>query len=315
MRPLPPHALMERSMDHTESKNGEGLQPSSYPNWTIDVSDIRTIRVSNVSLAVSEREMYEFFSFSGDIRYIEMLRETETTQVAYVTFMDSQGVDRATLLTGSTIAGLSVSITPIENYQLPPNAVSLTSQPNSTMTGSAVKKAEDVVSTMLAKGFSLGKDALNKAKSLDEKHHLTLNASATVASIDRRIGLSEKLSMGTAVVNGKVKEMDELLQVSEMTKSAFAAAEQTASSAGSAIMSNRYVSTGASWVTSALSAVSKAAEDVGVMTKEKVEKAEEEKRETLEKERAAIAYDFTNDSLAGSPAVPVSSVDATNKLV
>ncbi|KAK6122430.1 hypothetical protein DH2020_043821 [Rehmannia glutinosa] len=314
MRPLPPHALMERSMDHTESKNGEGLQPTSSPNWTIDVSDIRTIRVSNVSLAVSEREMYEFFSFSGDIRYIEMLRETETTQVAYVTFMDSQGADRATLLTGSTIAGLSVSITPIENYQLPPNAVSLTS-PNSTMTGSAVKKAEDVVSTMLAKGFSLGKDALNKAKSLDEKHHLTLNASATVASIDRRIGLSEKLSMGTAVVNGKVKEMDELLQVSEMTKSAFAAAEQTASSAGSAIMSNRYVSTGASWVTSALSAVSKAAEDVGVMTKEKVEKAEEEKRETLEKERAAIAYDFTNDSLAGSPAVPVSSVDATNKLV
>ncbi|KAI3453189.1 hypothetical protein Pfo_009852 [Paulownia fortunei] len=303
-----------RPMDHTESRKG-GLQRTSSPNWTIDVSDIRTIKVSNVSLVVSERDIFEFFSFSGDIQYIEMQRETETTQVAYVTFRDSQGADRATLLTGSMIADLSVSITPIENYQLPPNAASLTSEPKSTMTGSAVKKAEDVVSTMLAKGFVLGKDALNKAKSLDERHHLTLNASATVASIDRRIGLSEKLSMGTAVVNEKVKEMDELLQVSEITKSAFAAAEQKASSAGSAIMSNRYVSTGASWVTNALSAVSKAAEDVGVMTKEKVEKAEEEKRETLEKERAAIAYDFTNARLDESPALPVSSADETNKLV
>lgn len=59
-----------------------------------------------------------------------------------------------------------------------------------TVTDSAVKKAEDVVSTMLAKGFILGKDALNKAKFFDERHHLISNASATVASIDSKIGLS-----------------------------------------------------------------------------------------------------------------------------
>ncbi|EYU21109.1 hypothetical protein MIMGU_mgv1a019205mg, partial [Erythranthe guttata] len=137
------------------------------------------------------------------------------------------------------------------------------------------KKTEEVVSKMLAKGFVLGKDALNRAKSFDDKHHLSSNASATVASIDHKIGLSEKLSMGTALVNEKVKEMDELLQLLEITKSAFATAEQKANS----IMSNRYVSTGASWVTSALSAVTKASEDVGIMTKEKVERAEEEKKE------------------------------------
>ncbi|XP_012845975.1 PREDICTED: binding partner of ACD11 1 [Erythranthe guttata] len=296
------------------SRKGESLQPISSPNWTIDVSDvrldngqIRTVKVSNVSLAVSERDIFEFFTFSGEIQYIEMQRETETTQVSYITFSDSQGADTATLLTGSTIAGLSVSITPTANYQLPPNAPSLTS-PKATMTGTAVKKTEEVVSTMLAKGFVLGKDALNRAKSFDDKHHLSSNASATVASIDHRIGLSEKLSMGTAMVNEKVKEMDELLQVSEITKSAFAAAEQKASS----IMSNRYVSTGASWVTSALSAVSKAAEDVGVMTKEKVERAEEEK-----KERGPIigGSDFTNTRRDESPAIVVCSVDESNKIV
>ncbi|KAK4400115.1 Binding partner of ACD11 1 [Sesamum angolense] len=266
---------------------------------------IRTVKVSNVSPAVSERDILEFFTFSGDIRHIEMQRGTETPQVAYVTFRDSHGVDRATLLTGATLAGLSISITPVENYELPPNATSLTSDETPSVVGSAVKKAEDVVSTMLAKGFLLGKGALNRAKSFDEKHQLTSNATATVASIDRRIGFTEKLSMGTAAVNEKVKEMDERLQVSEMTKSALAAAEQRASSAGSAIMNTRIVSAGASWFSSALSVVSKAAEGVSTMTREKVEKVEEERRENLDKERAAIAYNPTNDH----------HVDVTSKLV
>lgn len=84
---------------------------------------IRTIKVNNISLAVSERDIREFFSFSGDIQYVEMRRsvfyqlagtnvickpfkeigvifgrESESTQLAYVTFKDSQGADTAVLL-------------------------------------------------------------------------------------------------------------------------------------------------------------------------------------------------------------------------
>ncbi|KAK0573063.1 hypothetical protein LWI29_002489 [Acer saccharum] len=291
---------------------GLAAVPQSTPNWTINVSDIRTIKVSNISLAASESDIKEFFSFSGDIKYVEMRRESETTQLAYVTFKESQGADTASLLSGATIAGLSVTITPVQDYQLPPEAVS----PNSPLaTGSAVKKAEDVVSTMLAKGFVLGKDAVNKAKAFDEQLHLTSNASATVASIDRKMGLSEKLSIGTSVVNEKLKEMDERFQVSEKTKSAFAVAEQTASSAGNAIMTNRYVLTGATWVSSAFNKVSKAAEDVSVMTKDKVLKAEEEKNEIIHKERTAIINDFAhihldNSSAGDPPLLPIDSTDS-----
>ncbi|KAK1553421.1 hypothetical protein Q3G72_034701 [Acer saccharum] len=291
---------------------GLAAVPQSTPNWTINVSDIRTIKVSNISLAASESDIKEFFSFSGDIKYVEMRRESETTQLAYVTFKESQGADTASLLSGATIAGLSVTITPVQDYQLPPESVS----PNSPLaTGSAVKKAEDVVSTMLAKGFVLGKDAVNKAKAFDEQLHLTSNASATVASIDRKMGLSEKLSIGTSVVNEKLKEMDERFQVSEKTKSAFAVAEQTASSAGNAIMTNRYVLTGATWVSSAFNKVSKAAEDVSVMTKDKVLKAEEEKNEIIHKERTAIINDFAhihldNSSAGDPPLLPIDSTDS-----
>lgn len=143
---------------------------------------------------------------------------------------------------------------------------------------SALTKAEDVVTSMLAKGFVLGKDAVGKAKTFDEKHRLTSTASAKVASFDQKIGLSEKITAGASVVSGRVREVDQKFQVSEKTKTAFAAAEQKVSDAGSAIMKNRYILTGTSWVTGAFSKVAKAAGEVGQKTKEKVENEEEQKR-------------------------------------
>lgn len=143
---------------------------------------------------------------------------------------------------------------------------------------SAIQKAEDIVSSMLAKGFILGKDALNQAKAFDEKHRFTSTATSKVASLDQKIGLSEKITAGTVLVNDKMREVDEKFRVSETTKSAIAAAEQTVSNAGSAIMKNRYVLTGASWVTGAFKRVAKAAGDVGQKTKEKVSAEEEQSR-------------------------------------
>lgn len=135
---------------------------------------------------------------------------------------------------------------------------------------SAVRKAEDVVSSMLAKGFILGKDAISKAKAFDEKHQLYSTATATVASLDQKIGLREKLSAGTTMVNDTLRQMDERFQVSEKTKSAFSAAEQTVTTAGSALMSNRYILTGTAWATGAYNRAAQAATEVSQRTREKV---------------------------------------------
>lgn len=240
---------------------------------------LRTIKVSNVSLGAYEQDIKEFFSFSGDIEYVEVQSDTERTQIAYVTFKDPQGAETAVLLSGATIVDSAVTITLAPDYQLPPaaSAPPLVEE-NKTLGGSesALRKAEDVVSSMLAKGFILGKDAVNKAKSFDDKHQLTSTATAKVVTFDRKLGLSEKISMGTSAVNDKVREVDQKFQVSEKTKSAFAAAEHKVSSAGSTIMKNRYVFTGVSWVSGAFNKVAKAAGEVGQKTKEKVGVAEEE---------------------------------------
>ncbi|PKA55603.1 hypothetical protein AXF42_Ash006805 [Apostasia shenzhenica] len=264
--------------------------------------------------------------------------ESDGSQVAYVTFKDTQGADTAVLLSvrlfsplhvfygrfhiwdslfedlvqmqGATIGDRSVIVTHAENYLLPPEACRPTS---ATLEASTVRRAEDIVSSMLAKGYVLGKDALNSAKAFDERHQLTSNASATVVSIDRRYGLSEKVIMGTAIMNEKLYDVDKRFQVSEMTKSAIAAAEQKVSTVSSTIMSNPYVITGASWISNAFNRVAKAAEDVNVMTREKVVKSEEEKKEIIYRDRKVMVSDFAQfqlDDSFGEPAtVPVATSD------
>lgn len=214
-----------------------------------------TVKVHNVSLQASERVIKEFFSFSGDIVHVEMQSGDERSQFAYITFRDEQEAERAMLLTGATIVDMAVIITPATNYQLPAAVLADLESKNPSGIESALRKAEDVAGSMLAKGFILGKDAVEKAKTFDETHQLTSTASAKVSSIDKSLGLSEKISTGTIVVNEKMKEMDEKYQVAEKTKSALVAAEQTVSTAGSKIMRNRYILTGAAWVTGAYSKV------------------------------------------------------------
>ncbi|CAI0390611.1 unnamed protein product [Linum tenue] len=239
---------------------------------------VSAVKVSNVSLGATEQDIKEFFSFSGEIDCLEMHSDTERSQIAYIRFKDSQGAETAKCLSGATIVDQSVIIELAPDHEFP---VTATANENNNGSGgaessSAIQKAEDVVSSMLAKGFCLGKDAVKKAKAFDDKHQLTSTASSKVASLDQKIGLSGKLSAGTTAVNEKVKEMDEKLKVSESAKAAFTVAEQSVSNAGSAIMKNRYVLTGTAWVTGAFGRVTKVAGEVGQKTKEKVAAEEEE---------------------------------------
>ncbi|XP_013622729.1 PREDICTED: binding partner of ACD11 1-like isoform X1 [Brassica oleracea var. oleracea] len=231
---------------------------------------IRSVKVSNLSSGATEHDIKEFFSFSGEVESIDIQGSNEHS--AYVTFKDPQGAETAVLLSGASIADQSVTIEMAPDYT-PPAAPHAETQSGGVggAAESVVQKAEDVVSSMLAKGFILGKDAVGKAKAFDEKLGFTSTATAGVASVDQKIGLSQKFTAGTSLVNDKIKEVDQSFQVSERTKSAFASAEQTVSSAGTAVMKNRYVLTGVSWAAGAFNRVAKAAGEVSQKTKEKVE--------------------------------------------
>ena len=67
--------------------------------------------------------------------------------------------------------------------------------------------AQDVVKTMLARGYVLSKDALAKARALDESHGLTSSAAAKAADLSNRIGLTERVNVGVGAINAGVGVM------------------------------------------------------------------------------------------------------------
>ncbi|KAJ7565463.1 hypothetical protein O6H91_02G062100 [Diphasiastrum complanatum] len=136
-----------------------------------------------------------------------------------------------------------------------------------------------MITSMLANGYVLGKDAMSKAKAFDEKHRLSATASAKVSAVDRKIGLSQKINAGTTAFGNGMRAVNEKLQVTSRTKSAFNTVGQKASSTGSTLMKNKYVSSSAAWVSSAYKKVAKAANNVSEKTKEKVQKKDEQRRE------------------------------------
>ncbi|RAL39199.1 hypothetical protein DM860_002732 [Cuscuta australis] len=253
----------------------------------------RAVRVGNVSDLATEREIREFFSFSGEIEHIEIQREQDESRTAYVTFKDVRAIEIALLLSGATIVDQIVNISLAENY-VPKSEIqelrivvdddtSIAGNSNSLHTedklGSSsyarangrvyVSKAQDVVSSVLAKGSAIGQDAMTKARAFDEKHRLTATASAKVSYFDQRVGLSEKLTVGISVVNQKVKSVDERLHVSDKTMAALIAAERKLNDTGSAVRSSRYVTAGAAWLNGAFSRVAKAGQTASTKTREK----------------------------------------------
>ncbi|KAL5992150.1 hypothetical protein ACLOJK_013065 [Asimina triloba] len=125
--------------------------------------------------------------------------------------------------------------------------------------GEAVSMAQEVVKMMLSKGYVLGKDALIKAKELDDAHHVSANAAAKVAELSQRIGLTDKISAGM----GAVRSVDERYNVYENTKTAVSATSRTAAAAARAVVNSSYFAAGALWVSDALTKAAKVAADLG----------------------------------------------------
>ncbi|KAI3738453.1 hypothetical protein L2E82_28485 [Cichorium intybus] len=246
----------------------------------------RTVQVGQLSDLASEREIHEFFSFSGEIEHIQICRDSERKKTAFVTFTDPKALEIALLLSGATLVDQVVKITPVENYIPKPEEVSAidsalnmvrqNSFSNAEANGTSPRsgrvyasKAQDVVTSVLAKGSAIGQDAMNKAKAFDQKHKLRANASARVISLDKKVGLTEKFTVGISVVNQKVKSVDQKLQVSDKTMAALMAAERKLNDTGSAVKSSRYVTAGAAWLNGAFGKMSKAGQVAGTKTRNK----------------------------------------------
>ncbi|KAK8638160.1 hypothetical protein V6N13_136600 [Hibiscus sabdariffa] len=136
---------------------------------------VRTVKVSNISSRASEIDIEEFFIFSGEIEYVEMdwfltafvrflsvITANERSQVACITYKDPQGADCSSSFRGDDCRP--------DCYERAGSGVQVACKcfcntgNNSDQEEAGLKKAEDVVRTMLVRGF-----IINKEKAFDEK--------------------------------------------------------------------------------------------------------------------------------------------------
>lgn len=136
--------------------------------------------------------------------------------------------------------------------------------------GEAITMAQEVVKTMVAKGYVLGKDAFVMAKAFDESHNVSSTAAAKVAELSKKIGLTDTINSGMETF----KSVDEKYHVTDITKSAATLTGTTAIvvgtvtgkaavAAGNAVVNSSYFAKGALFVSDMLNRAAKAAADLG----------------------------------------------------
>lgn len=243
-----------------------------------------TAEITSLSPNATEEDVRDFFTYCGVIEHVEINRYGEEVCTAYVTFRDAYALDTAVLLSGATIVDQSVRISRWGSYMddsYPWNGHSYQTQEYGSSTvihadpffsspGEAVTVTQEVVKTMISKGYVLSKDALTKAKAFDDSRGISAAAAAKVAELSHKIGLTDKINTGKEAV----RSVDETYHVSDITKSvayatgtaAVTAATitgRTAKAAATAVVNSSYFANGALWVSGVLNRAAKAAADLG----------------------------------------------------
>ncbi|PIN24499.1 hypothetical protein CDL12_02771 [Handroanthus impetiginosus] len=231
------------------------------------------VEVIGLSPDARWEDVYQFFLNCGNIRNLEITRISSEISIAYVEFEEAYSVKIALFLSGSEIAGQPVIISSSGTFYIDPSPY-LFDFPEaeigsySTATHSdkfvsnpreAVTVVQEVVQTMISKGYVLSKDALSKAKAFDESHQVSSTTAAKVAELSKKIGLTDKIHSGIKVA----KSVDEKYHVCEKTKSAASYTGKTAAAAAKAVVNSSYFAKGALWVSDVLDRASKAAADLG----------------------------------------------------
>ncbi|XP_028096462.1 binding partner of ACD11 1-like isoform X2 [Camellia sinensis] len=236
--------------------NFETMYPGGY-----------TAEVTCLSPRATEKDVYDFFAHCGVVEHVEIIRSGEYSCTAYVTFKDAYALETAVLLSGAKIADQHVCIscwgTYIDESDPWNNPSWKLGDENSSMFAStpaeAITVAQEVVKTMVAKGYVLGKDALTKAKALDESYQVSSTAASKVVELSNRIGLTEKIYSGMEAV----KSMDGKYHVSETTMTAASYTGRTAVAAANAVVNSSYFAKGALWVSDVLTRAASVAADLG----------------------------------------------------
>jgi len=277
----------------------------------MEIQESKSVSVSNISPSADEKTVSDFFSFCGKITKLYLKRDEAPaeTSSAIVQFETESAAKTALLLTNALIIDRPITVLPYSQTTSDSYSAS-SNQPQSTLTPVPEAKITtrefnvpdeqrtktSVIASLLAAGYVLTNDAFDKAKEVDEKHMISLQAKIALEQvkvkaheIDKQLGLSEKAATLQNLASEKVKQIDEQLHISEKAKEAANTVKTTATNVAKQVSENPTISKGVTTVKDTATNIKTSVSNVFNDYKEQTQKAIEEKqKEKLHKQQNLI---------------------------
>jgi len=214
-----------------------------------DVQEVRSVLVTNISPSANEKTVSDFFSFCGKINQLYLKKEEgKDTSSAVIQFETESAAKTALLLTNALIVDRPITVTaflpsssettstegtpaPVaeETHGTPVDPANITHKDFGGVADEDRSKTS-VVASLIAAGYTLAENALEKAKDLDERNNFSARAKVVVdqmvvkaQQIDAQYGISDKANAAVASVKDTAHKLDAQYGISDYTATAVAA--------------------------------------------------------------------------------------------
>jgi len=195
----------------------------------------KCVIVTNVSPSATEKTVSDFFSFCGKIVSMKLTNEEgRATKSAVVQFETESAAKTALLLSNALIVDLPIAVVPYSEEAASSSTTAAGGVESSSSTSADDIRTREfnvpdehrsktsVIVSLIAAGYVLGEESIQKAKEFDEKHNILLQArigyeqgKKVLLGVDQKLHLSEKVLAVTAAVEEKAKQVDEKYQLSD----------------------------------------------------------------------------------------------------
>lgn len=286
----------------------------------MDVQEVRSVLVTNISPNANEKTVSDFFSFCGKISKLFLKKDDgKDTSSAVIQFETESAAKTALLLTNALIVDRPITVTAYLTSQSTP----LTGDTTSTDTNAHGTPVEDskithkdfggvpddqrsktsVIASLLAAGYVLTENALDKAKEYDDKTGFSGKAKVAVDQLkvkahelDVQYGISDKAIAVKNTINETAKKVDTELGLTEKATIVASVIKSSAQTGYQMATENATVKKGVESVKSTAQKVSESVtqtyNDVKKETNEKIE--EKEKQQSEKEAQTANAHGVTS---------------------
>jgi len=200
------------------------------------IASVPPIIVTNVSPFVEEKDMRAFFGFCGNISSITFQKSWTGSDVpppdasvsCIIKFEQKSAAETALLLNHALIKDKSIIVKFQEEdaieVEVATDIITNESNPNPKQAweGETVVVEEDapapeertktsVIASLLAAGYVLGADTLQKAKTFDEKHGMSRSVKEKATEVDDKYNLSIKATVAKNIASAKASQLGQMI--------------------------------------------------------------------------------------------------------